>query len=181
MPSSRCRQPSNRRDLRSTLGYSMAHSRATVLHPLIALKICHNPQQSVIIICMGIHVYLAIITEHVSEADWQRIYEKARRVTKQWTPRPLSSAWREIGAVRVAQYTREIEGTSGLHIVGDAETLTTGESFIFPVALGDRMPRCDQPGSPAMSGHECYCIARLSRRYTSRRCRQLNLLAGAAT
>jgi len=63
MPSSRCRQPSNRRDLRSTLGYSMAHSRATVLHPLIALKICHNPQQSVIIICMGIHVYLAIITE----------------------------------------------------------------------------------------------------------------------
>ena len=72
---------------------------------------------------------------------WRAVYEKVCLVARQWTPRPLSSSWREIGAVRVAQYTPEIEGETGLHIVGDATTLVTGESFIFPVRLGGRLPR----------------------------------------
>ena len=74
--------------------------------------------------------------DRVSDAVWHRIYEKARRVAKHWTPRPLSLAWRQIGAVRVAQYGLDIEAADGLHLVGDAETLTTAESFVFPARLG---------------------------------------------
>lgn len=85
---------------------------------------------------MGIHVHLAIVMERVSEKTGQRIYERACRVASRWTPPPLSVAWRDIGAVRVAHYTPAIENADGLHIVGDAKTLTTCESFMFPVTLG---------------------------------------------
>jgi hypothetical protein len=85
---------------------------------------------------MGVYVYLAVTDERVSEAIWQRIYEKARRVAMRWTPAPLSLAWRDIAGIRIAQYTSDIESSDGLHIVGDAGTLTTGESFRFPVTLG---------------------------------------------
>jgi hypothetical protein len=85
---------------------------------------------------MGIHVNLAIVVERVSKTAWQRIYEKACRVATQWTPAPLYLGWRDIGAVRVAQYTLDTESPVGLNIVGDAKTLTTGESFVFPVTLG---------------------------------------------
>jgi hypothetical protein len=95
---------------------------------------------------MGIHVYLAIVAERVSDKTWRDIYEKARRVAAQWTPAPLSSAWRNIGNVRVAQYTPDIENDDGLHIVGDAKTFTTGESFLFPVTLGRRWRSHSGPG-----------------------------------
>ena len=85
---------------------------------------------------MGIHVNLAIVAERVSEKTWQRVYQTARQVATRWEPPPLSVAWRDIGNVRVAQYTTDIENTDGLHIVGDTKTLTIGESFIFPVTLG---------------------------------------------
>lgn len=87
---------------------------------------------------MGIHVHLAMVVERVSEATWQRIYAKACRVAARWTPAPLSLARRDIGIVRVAHYTPDIENPDGLHIVGDTKTLTTGESFVFPVTLGRR-------------------------------------------
>jgi hypothetical protein len=87
---------------------------------------------------MGIHVHLAIVVERVSETTWQHIYKKACRTAASWTPAPLSLTLRDIGVVRVAQYTPDIENPDGLHIVGDAKTLTTGESFIFPVTLGGR-------------------------------------------
>jgi hypothetical protein len=97
-------------------------------------------------------VKLAVFADRVSEDAWQAIYEKARRVAKQWTPRPLGTAWRHIGAVRVAQYTIEIETPDGLHLVGDAETLTTAESFVFPARLAGParrgLPR-DSKGSPS--------------------------------
>lgn len=80
-------------------------------------------------------MYLAITTERVSEQAWQRIYEMACRVASRWTPPPLAVAWRNIGTVRVAHYTPDIEDENGLHIVGDAKTLTIGESFVFPRAL----------------------------------------------
>ena len=85
---------------------------------------------------MGIHVHLAVVAERVSEATWQHIYEKACRVAARWTPAPLSLSSRNIGVVRVAQYTPNIENSCGLHIVGDAKSLTTGESFVFPAILG---------------------------------------------
>jgi len=85
---------------------------------------------------MGVRVHLAVVVDRVSDAAWHGIYEKARRVAKHWTPRPLSIAWRQIGAVRVAQYVLDIEDADGLHLVGDAETLTTAESFVFPARLG---------------------------------------------
>lgn len=99
--------------------------------------------------CMGIHVHLAVLADRVSEATWREIYEKARHVAKQWTPRPLSIGWRHIGAVKVVQYPRELDATEGLHIVGDAETLTTGESFVFPAALDRAVSWSDRIGSPA--------------------------------
>jgi hypothetical protein len=86
--------------------------------------------------CMGVRVHLAVVVDRVSDAAWHGIYEKARRVAKHWTPRPLSIAWRQIGAVRVAQYVLDIEAADGLHLVGDAETFTTAESFVFPARLG---------------------------------------------
>ena len=85
---------------------------------------------------MGIRVHLAIVAERVSEPTWRHIYESACRVAARWTPAPLSLTLREIGVVRVAQYTPDIENPDGLRIVGDAKTLTTGESFIFPATLG---------------------------------------------
>jgi hypothetical protein len=88
------------------------------------------------IACMGVRVHLAVVVDRVSDAAWHGIYEKARRVARHWTPRPLSIAWRQIGAVRVAQYVLDIEAADGLHLVGDAETLTTAESFVFPARLG---------------------------------------------
>jgi hypothetical protein len=99
---------------------------------------------------MGVHVHLAIVEDRVSEAAWHRVYEKMRRVAKQWSPRPLSVAWRQIGAVQVAQYTLDIESGSGLHIVGDAESLTIGESFQIPARLG-HAPQRDRASSPATS------------------------------
>lgn len=97
----------------------------------------------------GIHVKLAVFADRVSDDVWHAIYEKARRVATQWTPRPLATAWRHIGEVRVAQYTLEIETSAGLHLVGDAETLTTAESFVFPARL-DRLGRArDSKCSPS--------------------------------
>jgi len=90
---------------------------------------------------MGVRVHLAVVVDRVSDATWRRIYEKARRVAKHWTPRPLSLAWRQIGAVRVAQYVLDIEAADGLHVVGDLETLTTAESFVFPARLGRGVAR----------------------------------------
>lgn len=51
--------------------------------------------------CMGIEVDLAVVEDRVSRAAWRDIYKKARRVATQWTPRPLSLGWRQIGAMRV--------------------------------------------------------------------------------
>jgi hypothetical protein len=100
---------------------------------------------------MGIHVNLAVFADRVSDDVWQAIYEKARRVAKQWTPRPLATAWRHIGEVQVAQYTLEIETSEGLHLVGDAETLTTAESFVFPARLDRRgLPRASRDSSPSV-------------------------------
>lgn len=62
-------------------------------------------------------------------------------MAKRWNPPPLSLGWRDIGRARVAQDTREIDGELGLHIVGDAQTFTTGESFTFPATLGRRRER----------------------------------------
>lgn len=107
---------------------------------------------------MGIYVHLAIVPERVSAAAWHAIYDRARRVAQQWTPRPLSLAWRQIGAVRVAQYTLDIEGPEGLHIVGDAETLTTGESFRFPAQLATTTP-APQPASPPATGDDDVLVA----------------------
>jgi hypothetical protein len=87
---------------------------------------------------MGIHVQLSVFADRVSDDMWQAIYEKARRVATQWAPRPLGAAWRHIGVVRVAQYTLDIETSDGLHLVGDAESLTTADSFVFPVRLDRR-------------------------------------------
>lgn len=99
--------------------------------------------------CMGIHVQLSVFADRVSDDVWQAIYEKARRVATQWTPRPLAAAWRHIGAVRVAQYTLEIETPDGLHLVGDAETLTAAESFVFPAKLERRGWSRNSKGSPS--------------------------------
>lgn len=99
---------------------------------------------------MGIHVHLAVVADRVSDAAWHSIYEQGRRVAAQWTPRPLSLAWRQIGAERVAQYDLDIEGADGLHIVGDAETLATGESFVFPAVLDRSAPRGDRADPPAV-------------------------------
>jgi hypothetical protein len=87
---------------------------------------------------MGISVHLAVVADRVSDAAWCELYEKARRVALHWRPRPLSSGWRNIGAVRIAQYTLQFETTAGLHFVGDAESLTTAESHLFPVTLAHR-------------------------------------------
>jgi hypothetical protein len=100
---------------------------------------------------MGIHVHLAVIADRVSEVTWREIYEKARRVAKQWKPRPLSIAWRQIGAVKVAHYSLDLDAPDGLHIVGDAETLTTGESFVFPATLDRAVSWSDLGSSPATS------------------------------
>jgi hypothetical protein len=110
---------------------------------------------------MGIHVHLAVAAERVSDTAWQRIYDKARRVVKHWTPRPLSLAWRHIGAVRVAQYGLDLETPEGLHLVGDAETLTTGESFRFPARLDRAAPRRDQADPPATS--DCDVLVAVAR------------------
>jgi len=103
------------------------------------------------IACMGVHLHLAVVTDRVSDAAWHEIYEKARRVAKQWTPRPLALAWRHIGAVRVAQYSLDIDTTDGLSFVGDAETLTTGESFVFPATLDHPTLRRNRAGAQATS------------------------------
>src|ERR1043166_1160814 len=90
---------------------------------------------------MGIHVNLAIVAERVSDESWRRIYKMACRVAGQWTPAPLSVAWRHIGSIRVAHYTPDIENEDGLYIVGDAKTFTTAEAFLFPATLGKRRHR----------------------------------------
>jgi len=100
---------------------------------------------------MGVHVHLAVREDRVSRAAWREIYKKARRVAKQWTPRPLSLAWRHIGAVRVAQYALDIDATDGLSLVGDAETLTTGESFVFPATFDHPTFRRNRAGAQATS------------------------------
>lgn len=87
---------------------------------------------------MGISVHLAVVAERVSDAAWRQLYEKARHVALHWRPRPLSSGWRNIGAVRVAQYTPQFETTEGLYFVGDAESLTTAEGHMFPATLAHR-------------------------------------------
>lgn len=97
--------------------------------------------------CMGIDVDLAVIEERISEATWREIYEKARRVAKQWAPRPLALGWRQIGAVRVVPYTLDIETAEGLHIVGDADTLTAAEieaADLDELAFRSSLPRAKQ-------------------------------------
>lgn len=93
------------------------------------------------------HVYLDVIAERVPYPSWERIYERARCVAKQWKPRPLALGWRQIGEARVLQYALDIETEHGLYIVGDAETRTTGESFVFPPRVGRAASRCVEGGS----------------------------------
>ncbi len=104
-------------------------------------------------VCMGIRVHLAVVTDRVSDDAWRGIYDQARRVASQWIPRPLSLAWRQIGEVQVGQYGLDLETPEGLHIVGDAESLTTGESFDFPARLG-RAVRRDREGSSGASDED---------------------------
>ena len=92
-------------------------------------------------------VYLDVIEERVSYATWDWIYERARRVAKRWKPRPLALGWRQIGDVRVTQYVLDIKTEYGLCIVGDAETRTTGESFVFPPKVGRAASQCAVGGS----------------------------------
>ena len=103
---------------------------------------------------MGIEVCLAVREDRVSKTEWREIYEKARRVAKQWTPRPLSLGWRQIGSVQVVQYALDIETAEGLHIVGDAETRTNAESFLFPARLESYASRRTRHGSPVASGDD---------------------------
>ena len=49
--------------------------------------------------------------------------------------------------MRVGQYVPDIETEYGLYIVGDAETRTTGESFVFPPWVGRAGSRCATGGS----------------------------------
>lgn len=100
---------------------------------------------------MGVHVHLAVATDRVSDAAWRKIYEKARHVASLWVPRPLGIAWRNIGVVRVVQYTPHLETTEGLHIVGDMESLRIGESFVFPATLAHACVRRVVKSSPAPS------------------------------
>lgn len=106
---------------------------------------------------MGITLHLAVDVDRMSETHWREIYDRARRVATQWIPRPLSTGWRHIGAVRVVQYCLEIETPEGLHIVGDAESLTTAESFVFPAKL-PRGPRRD--GAAASDDDILVAVAR---------------------
>jgi hypothetical protein len=92
---------------------------------------------------MELRVHLAVLEHRVPTAVWDQIYEKARQVTSRWMPRPLSPGWRRIGGVRVEQYSLDIETAEGLVIVGDAETLTTGDSFVVPKRLEDIAPPAD--------------------------------------
>lgn len=103
------------------------------------------------IVCMGVYVHLDIVIDRVSDAAWHAIYERARRVAKQWIPRPLSLARCQVSAVQVAQYVLDVETADGLRLVGDAETLTTGESFVFPAKLTPPMFWHHREGSPAPS------------------------------
>ena len=48
---------------------------------------------------LTISLVLAVFADRVSDDVWHAIYEKARRVATQWTPRPLAAAWRHLGAV----------------------------------------------------------------------------------
>jgi hypothetical protein len=105
-------------------------------------------------------VYLDVIEERVSHATWERIYERARRVANQWKPRPLAFGWRQIGGVRVAQYGPDIETDYGLSIIGDAETRTTGEGFLFPRRVGRAAARCATGGSLGTSDDVLVAVAR---------------------
>jgi hypothetical protein len=102
-------------------------------------------------VCMGVYVHLAVAVDRVSDAAWHAIYERARRVAKQWTPRPLSLAWRRVGEEKVVQLVLEVETTEGLRLVGDAETLTSGETFVFPAKLTPPIVGRDREGSPDSS------------------------------
>jgi hypothetical protein len=99
---------------------------------------------------MGVYVHLGVVASRVDEASWSAIYADARRVAERWTPRPLGIQWRRIGAEEFGQYTTDIERPEGLHIVGDAASLTTAESFEFPKSLTPRFfhdpPRESKPG-----------------------------------
>jgi hypothetical protein len=127
---------------------------------------------------MGVHVHLAVFTDRVADTAWTEIYEKARRVVNQWTPRPLSSAWRQIGEVRVAEYGLEIETEEGLRIAGDAETLTTGESFVFPARLDRAASRGED--SRGLDEDVLVAVGRWTAGETERRPPWCNLL-GAKT
>lgn len=106
--------------------------------------------------CMGLHVHLAMFADRVSDEVWQTIYEKARRVAKQWRPRPMAVAWRHIGKVPIVQYTLEIETPAGLRFDGDAETLTGAETFFFPARLERRGQRqgSTSSASPTRTGRQ---------------------------
>lgn len=84
---------------------------------------------------MGVHVHLAVAKDSVDAGAWQQIFADARRVVDRWTPAPLSIAWRQIGGERVGQYSLDVVHPDGLHIIGDRESLTTGEAFVFPMQL----------------------------------------------
>lgn len=129
---------------------------------------------------MGIHVYLAVAEDRVSDAAWREIYEKARYVAYRWAPRPLGLAWRYIGAVRVAQYTPNLESTEGLHIVGDAESLRTGESFVFPAMLGHASVRRTARSSLAPS-HDDVLVAVAAERAGKESTADVLRLLGAKT
>lgn len=126
---------------------------------------------------MGIRVELAVVEDRVSDETWQGIYEKACRVARQWTPRPLSIGSRQIGAVRVEQYVLDVESANGLDLVGDAKTLSIGERFVFPA----RLPRARPQRSPCRSrrasdGDVLVAVAAQEEPGRSRRARCCDLL-----
>jgi len=110
---------------------------------------------------MGVRVHLAVVADRVDDAAWRSIYADARRVAAAWTPQPIAAAWRRIGAEKVVQYTTDVERPDGLHIVGDAVSLTTAERFVFPSTLVPAFSR-DRAQSPG-DGDVLVAVARSRR------------------
>lgn len=108
---------------------------------------------------MGIHVHLSVVPDRIDVPTWQQLYEDARRIAREWTPRPLGITLRHIGRERVGQYSTDLEHADGLYIVGDAESLMTGESFVFPARLPSPWTHeavsteCDDDILPAVVAH----------------------------
>lgn len=90
---------------------------------------------------MGISIHVIVDPSCISQRAWQRVHDETVRILRGWPDPPVRPRYHEVAGIEVVAYARDVVGTEGWHICGDATSRRMGESIELPLELGVDDPR----------------------------------------